>query len=94
MVILKSVYEKYHSNLIVMDNIMKDVFDFINKEQLEEKGWINSLLEGGFVSPDHSTIYYYARSPYEGQLIQFSRDSEGFNKIKKHYLSSGNFIEV
>lgn len=95
MVILKSAYEKYNAEIVSRDDIMKDVFYFIKEGQLEEKGWINSLLEGGFISPDCSTIYYYARTPYEGQLIQFnSRDAEGFNKIKKEYADSGYFIEI
>lgn len=94
MVILRSVHEKYNSEIISRDDIINDVFDFINKEQLEEKGWFNSLIEGGFISPDHSAIYYYARSPYEGMLIQFNRDIEGFNKIKNEFIESGYFIEI
>lgn len=97
MVILKTVYNEFHKDIkdpIRWETVKEEVFNFINKEKLEENGWINSLLEGGFVSPDHSTIYYYGRTPYEGQLIQFNRDTEGFNKIKQHYLDSGEFIEV
>lgn len=94
MVILKTVWNEFHKEIVSSEKIDQHIFDFINKEKLAENGWLNSLLEGGFISPDHSTIYYYGRAPYEGQLIQFSRDSEGFNKIKEHYISSGDFIEV
>lgn len=95
MVILKTVWNEFHKEIVSSEKINQYVFDFINKEKLAEKGWINSLLEGGFISPDYSTIYYYARTPYEGQLIQLnSRDAEGFNKIKKEYVDSGYFIEL
>lgn len=95
MVILKTVWNEFHKEIVSSEKINQYVFDFINKEKLAENGWINSLLEGGFISPDYSTIYYYGRTPYEGQLIQFnSMNYEGFNKIKEHYISSGDFIEV
>jgi len=59
---------------------------------LDEEGWGNSLLEGGYISPDFSTIFYYARAPYEGQLIQFSKNEEGYNKILKELLEKGDFV--
>lgn len=59
---------------------------------LDEEGWVNSLLEGGYISPDFSTIFYYGRSPYEGQLIQFNKDTEGYNKILNKLIEKGDFV--
>lgn len=59
---------------------------------LDEEGWVNSLLEGGYISPDFSTIFYYGRSPYEGQLIQFNKDVEGYNKILNRLIEKGDFV--
>ena len=59
---------------------------------LDEEGWINSILEGGYISPDFSTIFYYGRSPYEGQLIQFNKDTEGYNKILNRLIEKGDFV--
>ena len=59
---------------------------------LDEEGWINSILEGGYISPDFSTIFYYGRPPYEGQLIQFNKDTEGYNKILNRLIEKGDFV--
>lgn len=60
-------------------------------EYLEGEGWINDWTEAGYVSPDLSTIFYYGRSPYEGQLIQFRANRrEDFEniveKLKKDFI--------
>ena len=59
---------------------------------LDEEWWVNSLLEGGYISPDFSTIFYYGRSPYEGQLIQFNKDAEGYNNILNRLIEKGDFV--
>lgn len=95
MVILKKLYDYYlDKDVWKKEDMDKMVIDFINDEKLKANGWQNSLLEGGFISPDFSTIFYYARTPYEGQLIQFNRDTEGYEKIKDQFIKSGKFIEV
>lgn len=59
---------------------------------LEALGWHNIMIEGGVVSPDNSTIFIYARSPYNGEIRQFSTNYEGFKKIRKEFLNKGDFI--
>ncbi len=75
-------------------------FSYLNRNKLSmeygdklcKDGWIDSLLEGGYVSPDLSTIFYYARTPYEGQLVPFNKDREGYNKILKELKEKGDFV--
>lgn len=53
-------------------------------EYLEGEGWIDDIMEAGYASPDLSTIFYYGRSPYEGQLIQLRANrKEDFEKVVK-----------
>lgn len=68
----------------------KIIHDYALK--LEESGWINSMIEGGVVSPDGSTIFYYARSPYNGELEQFNRDRENYEKNVKEMINKGDFV--
>lgn len=68
--ILKQNYSKAENSL----------FDY--GEELEKQGWINDMMEGGYISPDLSTIFYYNRIPYKGQLIQFRPNiKDKFDKI-------------
>lgn len=60
-------------------------------EYLEKEGWIDDIMEAGYASPDLSTIFYYGRSPYEGQLIQLMANKrEAFEKtvekLKKDFI--------
>ena len=62
---------------------------------LEQKGWRDYILEGGYVSPDWSTIFVYGRAPYEGQLMQYSEDREDeFLAIVQELLAAGVFVEL
>lgn len=91
MFILKRGYERGKKTYQEISDILYDY-----GKQLEEKeGWIEDAIEGGFVSPDMSTIYYYSRFPYNGQLVQFrgtSNAREQFENIKKKL--SKDFIEI
>lgn len=49
-------------------------------KELENDGWINDMMEGGYISPDLSTIFYYNRCPYYGQLMKYRNDL-----ISEHY---------
>lgn len=61
--------------------------------ELESKGWINDMLEGGVISPDTSTIFYYSRTPYTGQLLKFKPNkNEQYDKIVKEL--ENDFMEV
>lgn len=87
MIILKTIVDSKDFSYF---NRNKMAMEYTNT--LDEEGWINSLLEGGYISPDFSTIFYYDRSPYEGQLIQFNKDTEGYNKILNRLIEKGDFI--
>lgn len=62
-------------------------------KKMEKQGWINLPIEGGYMSPDCSTLYIYNRSPYYGELLQFSKNSEKeYKKICDDLVNSGDFI--
>lgn len=87
MIILKTIVDSKDFSYF---NRNKMAMEYTNT--LDEEGWINSILEGGYISPDFSTIFYYGRSPYEGQLIQFNKDTEGYNKILNRLMEKGDFV--
>lgn len=87
MIILKTIVDSKDFSYF---NRNKMAMEYTNT--LDEEGWINSILEGGYISPDFSTIFYYGRSPYEGQLIQFNKDTEGYNKILNRLIEKGDFV--
>lgn len=87
MIILKTIVDSKDFSYF---NRNKMAMEYTNT--LDEEGWVNSLLEGGYISPDFSTIFYYGRSPYEGQLIQFNKDTEGYNKILNKLIEKGDFV--
>lgn len=87
MIILKTIVDSKDFSYF---NRNKMAMEYTNT--LDEEGWVNSLLEGGYISPDFSTIFYYGRSPYEGQLIQFNKDTEGYNKILNGLIEKGDFV--
>ena len=87
MIILKTIVDSKDFSYF---NRNKMAIEYTNT--LDEEGWVNSLLEGGYISPDFSTIFYYGRSSYEGQLIQFNKDTEGYNKILNRLIEKGDFV--
>lgn len=87
MIILKTIVDSKDFSYF---NRNKMAMEYTNT--LDEEGWVNSLLEGGYISPDFSAIFYYGRSPYEGQLIQFNKDIEGYNKILNRLTEKGDFV--
>ena len=87
MIILKTIVDSRDFSYF---NRNKMAMEYTNT--LDEERWINSILEGGYISPDFSTIFYYGRSPYEGQLIQFNKDTEGYNKILNRLIEKGDFV--
>ena len=87
MIILKTIVDSRDFSYF---NRNKMAMEYTNT--LDEEGWINSILEGGYISPDFSTIFYYGRSPYKGQLIQFNKDTEGYNKILNRLMEKGDFV--
>ena len=63
-------------------------------EKLEKDGWILSVIEGGCISPDRSTIYIYFRDPYEGELLNFIPNTEKqYEKICKEFMDKKDFID-
>lgn len=67
------------------------IYDYALKLE-QEYGWKNSIMQGGIISPDGSTIFYYDRSPYNGELEQFSKDRENYEKIINEMIHKGDFI--
>ncbi len=61
---------------------------------LKQQGWVLVSIEGGYSSPDCSTIFITNRSPYHGQLLQYSvnKDIE-YNKIVQGFLALGDFVK-
>lgn len=64
-------------------------------EKVKKQGWRDVPIEGGYVSPDNSTIYIYNRSPYYGQLLNYYRPNsdEDYKKICNEFIASGDFID-
>lgn len=63
-------------------------------EKLESEGWKLSVIEGGCISPDMSTIYIYFRDPYEGELLNFIPNTEEqYEKICKEFINKKDFID-
>ncbi len=89
-IILKD-FNKYLDRTITYSEYREKVDDYGNK--LEKKGWKRVPIEGGYVSPDLSTLYIDFRSPYYGQLLQQTeRDEENYKKVCKELLDSGDFV--
>jgi len=73
-------------------NDKRKLFEF--GESLEQKGWKLNITEGGYLSPDASTMFIFCRSPYYGELLQQSQSKETeYNKCVSDFIASGEFIE-
>lgn len=60
---------------------------------LEQQGWKYSIMEGGYLSPDRSTIFICLRIPYEGQLLPYSPEGgERYLSLVQERVESGDFI--
>ena len=60
---------------------------------LQQKGWIFLMMEGGYLSPDGSTMFIVNRSPYHGQLLQAAADRETeYLLISTTLKESGDFV--
>ncbi len=79
MLILKSYYDKLDER--DYNKTREELFNY--GSYLEDKGWKENIIEGGYVSPDYSTIFITNRDPYFGQLLQFSSKEQEFKKIIK-----------
>lgn len=63
-------------------------------EMLERKGWLYIPMEGGYLSPDGSTMFIVARAPYYGELLSFSEYKEQkYLALVWELIASGDFIE-
>lgn len=83
---------EYYNHRMSSKEYEKICWDYGKK--LEEAGWKECPIEGGCLSPDISTIYIYNRSPYEGELINFIRNTEEeYKKICEEFISKGDFID-
>ena len=92
MKILKMYYERLKGNM-PYNKAKEALYKF--GDLLEKHGWINDIMEAGYVSPDLSTIFYYGRSPYNGQFVQFTagtKANDKYKEIQERY--SEYFVEV
>jgi len=84
--------------------ILKKYKDDKNKNQmllvdfgkaLSKKGWHCNLVEGGYISPDFSAIFIFSRSPYNGQLLQYTANKEDeFKSCVNGFINSGEFVKI
>lgn len=44
--------------------------------RLEAEGWTYSAMNGGYISPDHSAIYYVDRSGHNGKVMRYSQNGD------------------
>lgn len=87
------ILKGYKDNISKQDTTSAKVELFNYVRQLEQKGWIDDMMEGGVISPDISTIFYYNRKPYIGQLAQFRANArEQYRKTCENLKK--DFIEV
>ena len=64
-------------------------------ERLKSQGWVYYPYEGGWVSPDRSTIFYDFRNPYNGQLYPWmDQPTPEYEALIKEMIDSGEFIIV
>lgn len=90
MVILK----EFRNNIFKQNYSKAENSLFEYGKELESKGWINDMMEGGYISPDLSTIFYYNRIPYKGQLIQFRPNSKDkYNQIVESLKEDFSMLE-
>lgn len=82
--------------------ILKKFYETQKKEtlmeygrQLNQKGWLHCMMEGGYLSPDESTLFIYNRAPYYGQLLQYAADKESeYLAMVDQMVSADKFIKV
>jgi|GEM_PF-2895135 len=61
--------------------------------KLKQQGWVLASKEGGYLSPDCSTIFITNRSPYHGQLLQYSANKKTeYDNIVQEFVALGDFI--
>ena len=56
---------------------MKNLNEDFNVDELLKHGYRESIMEGGFISPDCSTIVSVYRKPYINKVMQYSPNNEG-----------------
>lgn len=89
-IFLKERLELYKDKL-TLEEYKKICWDYGRK--LGEKGWTRCMIEGGYISPDNSTIYIYNRSPYEGQLLNFIPNTKKqYEEICNQFRESNDFM--
>lgn len=86
-------YKDLCNNKITLEEYEKISIAYI--EKVKKQGWRDVPIEGGYVSPDNSTIYIYSRSPYYGQLLNYYRPNseEDYRRICAEFISRGDFID-
>lgn len=62
--------------------IQKSIAFAVWGNALEHLGFSYSITEGGYISPDRSTIVIDSRIPYIGEVMPFHLDKEaGYNDV-------------
>ena len=62
-------------------------------KRLEEQGWTPNIMEGGYFSPDGSTIFITNRDPYYGELLQAARLKQAeYIALAEKLIEAGDFV--
>ena len=69
---------------------VKEDFDF---GVLQAHGYIYSIMEGGYISADHSTIIIETRQPYINCVMCFDGNKEFYNKNVEMLIQLG-FVDL
>jgi len=91
MIILKAYYDVIKNS---SSGNPREILDSYG-DQLENEGWIYSMMDAGYISPDCAVLFVTDRSPYYGQLLCLDYDLEPqFESYKKSMIESGLFVET
>lgn len=89
MIILKEFNENLSMDVAKTKMVLENY-----AEKLEKEGWICSISEGGFISPDSSTLFVTDRCPYYGQLLCYDVQNEkAFKEYANNQVMAGIFIK-
>lgn len=60
---------------------------------LEKQGWRQNIIDGGYFSPDGSTIFITDRAPYNGELLQAARYKQAeYLALVEELIEGGDFM--
>lgn len=94
-ILLRSYYDKIQQAGTISDLKEADNLLYEYKRTLCASGWVDIHQEAGCVTPDYVAIFYYGRTPYEGELQQYKKGADReFDELKNKMIASGDFVDV